>query len=492
MRSIEKHSYIVNINHSWWHEIRLVYLPGERNSLIENVAQGLLEKFEQHGHLVQSTPDDSTDVILTTALFGKPIRWREALLFTARRKYHLNRLPTIFTMVNASIGEFHRLLNHFDEALAKSPPEPMDFMFPGLTSKAFQTLYEQGQRGGPILSLVRLLQSQTLSIRVILIVGDDQPLEAYTFDLVGAHPRTDASDLDSFYQDLMNRIVTAVCTHEITDHYVITPPICSDVWKLLKTPNQMRDAGRQIGRRGFFTEMVQITNLVNVPSIGEAVARQYSEGCFATWDATLGALITTITGSARPVEKHNLTDDELAVIVGVREDGKGALVRHVEGKRNDPPSSEAVELIAMDKALPRIRLESDQGKTIEVPVVRSKLHGHRGVKAYDPTRVEHVYLDPPYYHYPVSCSTKAQAEAIVQAFSRSEALTNPDDPRQVVFTVLPGHGVVIVEKWLLGKAPFQLIWEYMDDGTLQIENTIPQGPLTFLPNDQGMMVINTD
>jgi hypothetical protein len=120
-------------------------------------------------------------------------------------------------------------------------------------------------------------------------------------------------------------------------------------------------------------------------------------------------------------------------------------------------------------------------------VARSKLHGHRGVKAFDPGRVEHVSLDTPFYHYPVSCSTEAQARAIKSAFGRSEALNNPEDPRQVVFTVLPGHGVVIVEKWVPGKAPFQVMWEYMDAGYLQVENAIPQGSLDYIPSEGGMM-----
>jgi hypothetical protein len=49
----------------------------------------------------------------------------------------------------------------------------------------------------------------------------------------------------------------------------------------------------------------------------------------------------------------------------------------------------------------------------------------------------------------------------------------------VAFTVLPGHGVVIVEKWQAGKAPFQLIWEYMDAGYLQIEAPVPQGWISY-------------
>ncbi|MCL6615388.1 MAG: hypothetical protein K6U03_12420, partial [Firmicutes bacterium] len=127
-----------------------------------------------------------------------------------------------------------------------------------------------------------------------------------------------------------------------------------------------------------------------------------------------------------------------------------------------------------------------------VPVARSKLHGHRGVAAYDPRHVEHVYLDPPYYDYPVSCATEAQARAIKAAFGRSEALRNPEDPRRVVFTILPGHGVVIVEKWIPGKLPFQVIWEYMDAGFIEIVPRVPQGRLSFVRAGDGRMRLQCD
>jgi hypothetical protein len=149
-------------------------------------------------------------------------------------------------------------------------------------------------------------------------------------------------------------------------------------------------------------------------------------------------------------------------------------------------------LIDMDIPLPRIRLsEAEWGVNAEVPVARSKLHGHRGVQSYDPSLVEHVHLDPPYYHYPVSCSTDAQARAIRTAFSRSEALNNPSDPRQVVFTVIPGHGIVIAEKWVPGKAPLQVMWEFMDSGALEIANLVPQGSLEYVDED-GTMVLRVE
>jgi len=486
------HANSIRPAHKWLRKVAVTYVPGPTTPLLEEFSANLLDQFRKWGHSVQSEPDNETDVILTSALFDKPLRWREAMLFTARRRFQLDHLPTIVTLVPVKPEVFDERLSYFEEVLAKEPPDPKDFEFPGLSAEAYSTLYEQGRRGGPILSVVRLVQTQAMSIRVILLVGEEEPVEAYTFDLVGAHPRTDASDRIAFYEDLFLRIVTAASTTEITNHKVVGDPIPRDVWKRLRTPGEMREAGMQLGKRRFFTEMIRIANLTHVPALDEAVASQYSEGCFATWDPYIDALIATVTGSARPVEKDNLSDDELAVIVGVRADGSGAQVRHVEGKRNDSPSSEAVELIEMDEPLPEITLGAEWAMQTEVPVARSKLHGHRGVKSFDPRLVEHVALDTPYYHYPVSCSTGAQASAIKAAFSRSEALNHPDDPRLVVFTILPGHGIVIAEKWVPGKAPFQVMWEFMDSGALQIDNRVPQGPLTFVPGENDEMVLRTE
>jgi len=88
----------------------------------------------------------------------------------------------------------------------------------------------------------------------------------------------------------------------------------------------------------------------------------------------------------------------------------------------------------------------------------------------------------------VTCATEAQAGGIKNAFAQSEALRNPDDPRQVVFTVLPTHGVVIVEKWVPGKKPFETIWEYFQDKHLEIDNRIPQGAHEY-QLESGRMVL---
>jgi hypothetical protein len=491
MNQLNFHPNTFAPSHSWLRLLHISFVPGEADAFFDQTVPRLLDKFRSYGHTITDTPQPNTDLILTTARFGEPLNWRKALLFTARSRFRLERTPVLYTLLHARSHQFQYLLHHFENALSKFPPDPQDFSFPGLADQAYLTLYEQGKRGGPMLSLLRLVQSQAKCIRIILFVGEDEPEEGYTFDLVGAHPRTPAQNPDYFYEDLMLRMVTAASTHEITAHQVVMDEVPAQIWQNLSTPAAMRRAGVELGRRNFFTEMVRIANLVNVPAVADSVASQYSEGCFATWDTTLNALIATITGSARPVDKDNLTDDELAVIVGVRSDGQGALVRHVQGKRNDPPSSEAVEMILMDRDLPRIRIKGEDGTNAEVPVARSKLHGHRGLRAFDPQQVEFVRLDEPFYSYPVSCSTEAQAQAIYSAFSRAASLQNPDDPRQVAFTILPGHGIVIVEKWVANKAPFQVIWEMMDSGALQMENAIPQGDFTFISTPDGRFHLHT-
>lgn len=474
--------------HSWLRNISVAFVPSTMTPLLEEVGKNLLFRFEHLGHKIQTKPDANTDVILTTACFEETIDWRKALLLTARRSYQLEKSSIIFTLVHATPEAFKRVLGQLKLALDKHPANPSDFVFPGLAERAYHTLIEQGQRGGAILALERLVQAQTKCIRIVFLVGDEHPSEVYYFDLAGAYPRTKYHNTDTFYTDIALRIVTAASTVEVNQHQVVEKEVPRSLWQQMSTPTAMHIASQRFGERNFFTEMIRIADLVSVPAVGDAVASQYSEGCFATWEPKLRALVATVSGSARPIDKGNISDDDLAVIVGVRPDGMGALIQHVQGLCNDNPSTESVEMMEMDAALPNIKLGENWSVPVEVPVVRSKLHGHRGVTSYNPHHVEFVALDEPYYHYPVSCATDAQVRAIRSAFARSEALQNPNDAHQVVFTVLPGHGVVIVEKWVEGKTPFQIIWEYMDTGHLEIESLIPQGMMKFIPARKKMVL----
>ena len=477
-------SVMTKPTHAWLKQLRVSYVANEPSAAMDQFAEKFLGQFTELGHEAPSVPDGHMDVLFATARYGEPVPWRQALFFTARRRFSLENDPEPFTLVDMTLEEYESVLEHFENVLDREPPNPEDFEFPGLAPDSYRVLVEQGRRGGPIMALERLVQAHAKSIRVILLVEDGKPLWAHYFDLVGAHPKIQLAD-EAGYQDLVMRIVTVMSTEEVTHHQVVGESLPNADWVESEGRKGMLEAGPALGKRNFFTEMVRISDLVQVPAISQGVANQYSEGCFATWAPKIGALISTVTGSARPVEKDDLKDEDLAVIVGVREDGLGALVREVDGKQNDPPSSEAVELMDMDSMLPSVELDGKQ-----LPVVRSKLHGHRGIGSFDPKQVEYAPLDPPYYYYPVSCATSAQVEGIKGAFSRAESLQNPDDTRQIAFTVLPGHGVIIAEKWAPGKVPFQQIWEAMDSGALQVDNHVPQGVYGYRDSGKGAMVLD--
>jgi len=476
--------------HDWLRRLHVTFVPGHLTPLLEQAAAGILQQFADLGHAVQDGPDNNTDLILTTAPYGEPLNWRQGLMFTARHRFKLDHAPAVVSLVHVRPAELAALVSHFEAALRKPAPDPADFQFPGLAPTAHRVLYEQGHRGGPMLAIQRMVQGQAKSLRVLLVVGDDRPELVYHFDLVGAYPTSRANgEPQAMFEDIALRLATCFSSVDINHHQAVGDPLPHGVWASLATPSEVRRAGYELGVRNFFTDPVVVSEVAQVPAITGAIASQYSEGCYATWDPQIQALIATVTGSARPVVKTAITDDELAIITGVREDYLGALVREVEGKRNDPPSSEAVEMYDMDQLLPRVGLGREWPQRARVPAIRSKLHGHRGVKMYDPALVEYVPLDEPYLHYFVTCGTDSQARGVRDAFGRSQAMLNPADPRQVAFTILPGHGVVLAEKWVVDKAPFQLFWEYMDAGHLVIDSHVPQGLFGYLPGEDGRLVV---
>src|SRR5687768_4055070 len=172
--------------HSWLKQLSISQVPGPSTALAEQVARDLIGHFRQEGHRTPGSPSPETDVILTTARLGEPLGWREALMFTARRRFGLKHVPTVFTVVHATLRQFSEWMAKVEEVLKEgaeaTPP------FEGVPASASRTLFAQGKRGGAIMYLLRIVQIQTKSIRVLLMVGEEQPHYAFLFDLVGAHP----------------------------------------------------------------------------------------------------------------------------------------------------------------------------------------------------------------------------------------------------------------------------------------------------------------
>jgi hypothetical protein len=83
--------------HPWLKTLSVTCVTGTGDPLSNEFLSRLVDHLQQEGHRIQVTPDEDTDVILTTAAFGEALNWREALMFTARRRCKLKTNPTVFS-----------------------------------------------------------------------------------------------------------------------------------------------------------------------------------------------------------------------------------------------------------------------------------------------------------------------------------------------------------------------------------------------------------
>ena len=464
--------------HSWTHPISIAYMPGDNTAALDLACSALLDWLREAGCTVTDLPDNGTELIVTTRRFGDNVTREEALFFNAKRQYHLSSRPQLLTLVDVPEDEYQSLVQHFT-AIAQLPEEEASRkQYPGLGPQAAGLISHQARRGGPELAFARLVQGQVLSIRVMAIrTQAGHPYRAMHFDMAGARPVTDATDLESFAEDAGPRVLAAVCAVEVNHHSFVDEPVPADLWESLSSPDVMVRAGSMFTQYGFFTTPLYVEKLLGYRGISEAISAQFSEGCYAVYEPDIPGLLTTASGSSRLVDKRSISRQDQAVVVGTRPDHEGAMVRPVAGMDRVVPSVEAVEMMGLCERVPKHRHLNSHGLPVIVPNVRAILHGHLGVAAYDPDLVEAVMLDPLFYTQLVSCGTGALAEGTATAFARSESLKDLHDPRRVIFLEQPGHGVMVVEKWPAtddGSQPFETIRDYLGTGILQMTLDIAQ------------------
>jgi hypothetical protein len=467
--------------HSWTRPISIAYMPGDNTAALNLASSALLDWLRDAGCSVTQLPDNSTDLIMTTRRFGDNVTREQALFFNAKRQYRLSQRPQVLTLVDVPEPEYKALVAHFAEVAQMSEEEAGRIQYPGLGPQAADIISHQARRGGPDLAFARLLQGQVLSIRVMALrTQSGRPYRAMHFDMAGAHPVTDATDLETFGEQAGARVLAAVCATEVNHHSFVDEPVPAKLWESLSSPEMMVQAGSMFTQFGFFTTPLYVEKLLGYRGIGDAISAQFSEGCYAVYEPDIPALLTTASGSSRLVDKRSISRLDQAVVVGTRPDHEGAMVRPVVGMERVVPSVEAVEMMGLCERVPKHSHLNSHGLPVTVPNVRAILHGHLGVAAFDADKVEAVMLDPLYYTQLVSCGTGALAEGTATAFARSQSLKDLNDPRRVIFLEQPGHGVMVVEKWPAQddrSRPFETIHDYLSSGILQMTLDIAQGPV---------------
>ncbi|MCC7359038.1 MAG: hypothetical protein IT317_06160 [Anaerolineales bacterium] len=467
--------------HAWIRPIAIAFLPRSRTPGLNLAIEALFAWLREAGCTIQDQPDNNTNLIITTGIFGEWVGRDEALLFHAKRLHRLSRRPTILTMVDVPEAEFQTQLDHFRALGGLAEAEAAQVQYDGLGPQAAEVIAHQARRGGAELAIGRYLQTRYISIRVMAVrTLNERPYRAVHYDLAGARPVSDARDLEAFAAEVGARLLAAVCATEVNHHVFAQEPVAAETWAGLATPDAMVTAGLTFTRFGFFTTPIQVDKLLGYRGIGDAISAQFSEGCYGVYEPEVNGLITTATGSSRLVDKRAITRADQAVVTGVLPTREGALVRPVEGMEMVVPSVEAVEMMGICEAVAGHERANRSGGLVRVPNVRAILHGHLGVESYDPAYVEAVTLDPLYYTQLVSCGTGPLASGTAAAFSRSQSLRDVSDPRQVVFLEQPGHGVMMVEKWpALGSdaPPFTGFLKALEAGRLRMSLNIAQGPM---------------
>ena len=84
---------------------------------------------------------------------------------------------------------------------------------------------------------------------------------------------------DPGYAGVLGGVALGLPSYHI---FELKEEIPAEVWENLSTVAAMKQAGIEMGTRSFFTDMLRIVDLVPVPVLNDALADQYSEGCFAT------------------------------------------------------------------------------------------------------------------------------------------------------------------------------------------------------------------
>ena len=70
-------------------------------------------------------------------------------MFTARRRFGMKHVPTVFTILHATPGQFKEWMTKVEGVLREGPE--MAPPFKGVPASASRTLFAQGRRGGAIL-----------------------------------------------------------------------------------------------------------------------------------------------------------------------------------------------------------------------------------------------------------------------------------------------------------------------------------------------------
>jgi hypothetical protein len=387
----------------------------------------LLESFREQGHAIVSTSEENIDLLIDIAMIPggpEPLAQRipersQPLMLTIAKDYQLKRRPqnlVVLVGVDESLGSW----SHVD-----------------------------------VVSTARVVMGKIGSFKIVFVSGDGADEVTYC-TLEGGHPTETLEKVIG----LRDRLVASASAREVGGQFDVNDDaITRAAWEETKTPDEIVRAGHRMNQLGLLPQPQMISDYVS-----SRMARVYerylglkgfSEGMLFAVDPLTGTTMVTASGSW-DVDKRALHRDEVTALSGVV--GGRVQVQAPVGVRPKGPSVEALEVLSLLEASPRVRLSPDGANgwrldpngRVEVPIIRSGIHAHIGVTSADDAVVETVEPDRKKYPFGFGCGTDLMCEVARNTVERSSAINDPKDSRRYVRWPMLYHGEMVIELWKEG------------------------------------------
>jgi hypothetical protein len=387
----------------------------------------LLDSFRHQGHSIVTTSEAHIDLLIDNVTIPdgpEPLELRiqersQPLMLSVTKDYQLKRRPhnlVVLVGVDESLGSW----SHVD-----------------------------------VVSTARVVMGRIGTFKVVFVSGSGADEVTYC-TLEGGHPTETHDRVDG----LRDRLVASASAREIGGQFDVNDDaIARAAWHETKIPDEIVRAGHRMHQLGLLPQPQKISDYVSL-----RMARVYerylglkgfSEGMLFAVDPLTGTTMVTASGSW-DVDKRALHRDEVTALSGIVE-GR-VQVQAPVGVRPKGPSVEALEVLSLLDAAPRVRLSSDGASgwrldpegPIEVPIIRSGIHAHIGVASADEAMVETIEPDRKNYPYGFGCGTDLMCEVARSTVERSSAINDPKDHRRYVRWPMLYHGEMVVELWKEG------------------------------------------
>lgn len=412
----------------WWRPLKVAFVGENRGSasLAEFQSQ-LLESFRDQGHAIVTTSEADIDLLIDTVTIPdgpEPLVLRipersQPLMLSVVKDYQLNRRPhnlVVLVGVDETLGSW----SHVD-----------------------------------VVSTARVVMGKIGTFKVVFVSGSGVDEVTYC-TLEGGHPTETHAKVDG----LRDRLVASASAREVGGRFdVNNDAITQAAWNETKIPDEIVRGGQRMNQLGLLPQPQKISDYVS-PRLARVYERYlglkgFSEGMLFAVDPLTGTTMVTASGSW-DVDKRALHRDEVTALAGIV-DGR-VQVQAPFGVRPKGPSVEALEVLSLLDAAPRIRLSPDGANgwrvdpegQFEVPSIRAGIHAHIGVVSVDDAVVETIEPDRRNYPYGFGCGTDLMCEVARSTVERSSAINDPRDRRRYVRWPMLYHGEMVVELWKEG------------------------------------------